>query len=92
MYDVTRQQSFDSVLSWCNEVKEHNDPDIVMMLVGNKLDKVQSNPSARQISTEKAGKFAEKHGMLFMETSAVENINVQDCFEYLVQEIYNAKS
>ena len=63
-----------------------------MMLVGNKLDKVHKRPNDRQISTEKGSKFAEKNGMMFMETSAIEDINVRDCFEYLVQEIYNVQS
>jgi hypothetical protein len=30
--------------------------------------------------------------MLFMETSAIEDLNVRDCFEQLVQEIYNVQS
>ena len=40
VYDITNQMSFDHVLEWLNEVKEHTEPEIVMMLVGNKLDKV----------------------------------------------------
>ena len=74
------------------EVKEHADPDIVIMLVGNKLDLCEQRPAERKISTEKALDFARENGLLFMETSAVQDINVRDVFELLVQEIYNVKS
>ena len=38
VYDITKEQSFMSVRKWIEEVKEHAEPDIVIMLVGNKLD------------------------------------------------------
>jgi GTP-binding nuclear protein Ran len=38
VYDLTKENSFQSVKKWMEEVKEHADPDIVIMLVGNKLD------------------------------------------------------
>ena len=75
-----------------DELKQHADPDIVIMLVGNKLDLVESNPSVRRVGTENGRKFAQQHGLLFSETSAIGNINVKDAFENLLQEIYNEKS
>jgi hypothetical protein len=51
------------------------------MLVGNKLDLCEKNPGRRKISYELANDFASKHNMLFMETSATEDINVRDSFE-----------
>ena len=38
MYDITKEQSFLHIEKWISEVKEHAEPDIVLMLVGNKLD------------------------------------------------------
>ena len=92
VYDITNEKSFISVQNWLNEVKEHTEPEIVIMLVGNKLDLCEKNPNRRKISFELASNFANKHNMLFMETSAIEDINVRDCFEQLVQEIYNVQS
>ena len=74
------------------EVKEHAEPDIVIMLVGNKLDLCEKKPADRRVSTERAEQFAMENGLLFLETSAVEDVNVRDVFELLVQEIYNVKS
>ena len=74
------------------EVKEHAEPDIVIMLVGNKLDMCEKNPADRKVSSGTAEEFARQNGLLFMETSAFTDINVRDAFETLVQEIYNVKS
>lgn len=92
VYDLTKEQSFLSVKKWMEEVKEHADPDIVIMLVGNKLDLCEQRPAERKVSTERAVEFARENGLLFMETSAFTDINVRDVFELLVQEIYNVKS
>jgi GTPase SAR1 family protein len=73
-------------------VKEHAEPDIVLMLVGNKLDICQRDPSERAVSTGRAEEFSRKHNLLFIETSAFTDTNVRDSFEILVQEIYNVRS
>lgn len=61
------------------------------MLVGNKLDLVQNDPSQREIAYEVAKEFAKEEGLMFIETSAVGNNNVRDAFEILLQEIYNQR-
>ena len=66
------------------EVKEHAEPDIVIMLVGNKLDICERNPNERKVSSETATEFAKANGLLFMETSAFADVNVRDVFEMLV--------
>jgi Rab family protein len=73
-------------------VKEHAEPEIVIMLVGNKLDLCESNPAERKVSREYAQGFAEKNQLLFMETSAYQDLNVRDCFELLVQEIFTVQN
>jgi GTPase SAR1 family protein len=45
-------------MKWIDEVKEHAEPDIVLMLVGNKLDLCETEPHKRQVSRETASKFA----------------------------------
>ena len=92
MYDITKEQSFLSVKKWMEEVKEHAEPDIVIMLVGNKLDICEKQPSERKVSYERAEEFANQNGLHFRETSAYTDHNVRDVFEVLVQEIYNVKS
>ena len=40
--------SFESVQRWIDEVKEHAEPDIVIMLVGNKLDLCEGSSGTPQ--------------------------------------------
>ena len=81
-----------SVKKWIEEVREHAEPEIVIMLVGNKLDLAEQHPTERKVAREFAADYARKNHLLFMETSAFADVNVRDVFEYLVQEISKAPS
>ena len=74
-----------------DEIREHAEPDIVITLVGNKLDAVNANPQKRKVPRQVAEEFAQKNGLLFGEASAVDDVNVRELFENLLQEIHNVK-
>ena len=92
VYDVTNEKSFMNLKKWLEDLKENAEPDIVIMLVGNKIDLCEKNPSSRKVTTEQGKKFAECYSMLFEETSAITYTRVREAFENLLQEIYNFKS
>ena len=92
VYDVTNEKSFLNLKKWLDDLKENAEPDIVIMLVGNKIDLCEKNPNARKVSTDQGMKFAQSHSMLFEETSAITVARVREAFENLLQEIYNFKS
>eukprot|EP00347_Sterkiella_histriomuscorum_P011443 403372434 len=92
VYDITKEQTFSSLSGWLDNLKTHAEQDIVIMLVGNKLDVVQQDPSLRQVPNEAAREFAAQEGLRFIETSAVTDNNVKDAFENLLQEIHNQRS
>lgn len=92
VYDVTNEKTFSAVKRWMEELKEHAEPDIVIMLVGNKIDLCDRNPEARKIPKEQGVKFANQYGLLFEETSAITVVKVKEAFERLLQEIYNVKA
>merc|ERR1739848_879696 len=89
---MTKQASFQNCVKWMEELRQNAEPDIVIMLVGNKVDLVEKDPSARQVYYDAAAEFARMHGLFFCESSAVTSYNVQHCFEHLLQEIYNQSS
>ena len=74
------------------ELRDHAEPDIVIMLVGNKIDLCDRNPEARKVTKEAGEKFAKDHGLLFEETSAITVVKVKEAFEDLLQNIYNIKA
>ncbi|KAF4738471.1 hypothetical protein FOZ63_006473, partial [Perkinsus olseni] len=66
-------------------LRQNAEPDIVILLVGNKIDLVEKDPSARQVTTEEATAFAKQNGLFFAEASAVSSVNVKFIFEKLLQ-------
>ncbi|KAG9335378.1 hypothetical protein JZ751_005300 [Albula glossodonta] len=79
VYDVTSAESFVNVKRWLHEINQNCD-DVCRILgeslrfVGNKND----DPSSKVVETNDAQKFAEQMGISLFETSAKENVNVED--------------
>merc|ERR1719382_1010996 len=71
------------------ELRQNAEPDVVIMLVGNKADLPEANPSSRQVYYDHAAEFARQHGLFFSEASALSGSNVKHVFEHLLQEIFN---
>lgn len=88
IYDISKQLTYQSAERWLKELYDHADPQIVVMLVGNKSDLA----SVRSVSTEDAKDFAERNGLLFMETSALESTNVEAAFNNVLTEIHKKVS
>jgi Ras-related protein Rab-2A len=59
---------------WLEEVRQNGNPDMTIMLIGNKCDL----DARRQVSTEEGDRFAKENGLIFMETSAKTAFNVED--------------
>jgi len=92
VYDVTKQATFQNCMKWMEELRQNAEPDIVIMLVGNKADLAEKDPNVRQVYYDHAAEFARQHGLFFSEASAVTSHNVKHIFEHLLQEIYNESS
>lgn len=88
VYDVTRHSTFENVERWLRELRDHTDPNIVVMLVGNKSDLRH----LVAVSTEEGKTFAETESLYFMETSALEATNVDDAFSEVLTQIYRIVS
>ncbi|KAF7129753.1 ras-related protein Rab11D [Rhododendron vialii] len=85
VYDITKRQTFEHIPRWLEELRAHADKNIVIILIGNKTDL----ENLRAVPTEDAKEFAEKEGLFFMETSALEATNVETAFVTVLTEIFN---
>ena len=84
VYDVTKPTTFENVSRWLKELRGHADSNIVIMSIGNKTDLKH----LRAVATEDGQSYAEKEGLSFIETSALEATNVEKAFETILSEIY----
>ena len=83
VYDITNEQSFTNVKNWLEEARANANPELVILLCGNKTDM----ESKRVIPTERGQKLAELNGIKFMETSAMKRVNVEEVFLDIAREI-----
>ncbi|NWI49778.1 RAB35 protein, partial [Calyptomena viridis] len=86
VYDVTSAESFVNVKRWLHEINQNCD-DVCRILVGNKND----DPERKVVETEDAYKFAGQMEIQLFETSAKENINVEEMFNYITELVLRAK-
>ncbi|XP_021361440.1 ras-related protein Rab-35-like [Mizuhopecten yessoensis] len=75
VYDVSSGDSFANVKRWLHEIDQNCDV-VNRILVGNKDD----DPDRKVVLTQDAQRFAEQMGIQLFETSAKENINVEEMF------------
>merc|ERR1712066_478481 len=88
VYDISKRVTFENVERWLQELRDHADANIVIMLVGNKADLRH----LKAIGEDEALAFAERHGLACIETSALESVNVETAFVRLLSEIYTLMS
>ena len=84
---------FMNVRSWLADVREHADPHLTCILVGNKIDLCSDDGGGgpgtrpRAVSTEEGALFAQEEGLLFVEASAKSGENVEAAFERATRDI-----
>ncbi|CUG91819.1 rab2a GTP-binding protein, putative [Bodo saltans] len=84
VYDVSRRETFDHLQSWLEDCSENSNMNLTILLIGNKSDLVDK----REVSEAEGQAFAEKHGLMFLETSAKTSHNVEEAFLKTGRAIY----
>ncbi|CAE7356688.1 RABE1A [Symbiodinium natans] len=77
-YDVTREDSFQNIKRWNEQIELHGAKDVQRILVGNKADAEDI-----AVSPERGRALAEQYGMPFFESSAWFGQNVNEDPQWL---------
>ena len=83
VYDITKKETFDNLKNWISSAE--NEGDFKIIIVGNKLDM----ENEREVSIEQLKKLAKKKNCKYFETSAKDNINVENLFLSIINEMIN---
>ncbi|XP_030751296.1 ras-related protein Rab-35 [Sitophilus oryzae] len=86
VYDVTNGETFANVKRWLHEI-DQNCEVVNRVLVGNKND----TPDRKVVLTEDAQRFADTMKIQLFETSAKDNINVEEMFMTITRLVLKSK-
>ena len=87
VYDITNYSSFEGLKIWMKESEEFKKSS-QKILLGNKCDLEDE----RKVKQEDVEKFCEENNMEYFETSAKENINLNEAFYKIVELILKDKN
>ncbi len=84
IYDISNLQTYENVKNWISQIREEANPNVIIYLVGNKIDLPKEK---RVVNIEDGEKIAEEFEIKFKEASAKSGTNVNEIFEELVEQI-----
>lgn len=84
VYDITRRETFTHLSTWLEDARQHANPNMTIMLIGNKCDLAHR----RAVTTEEGAQFAKENGLIFLETSAKTSQNVEEAFINTAAKVY----
>ncbi len=84
MFDVTDKGSFQSIVTWLQEIQKNADSHVNKILIGNKCD---VDESQRNVTRAEGEELARKHGMMYFETSAKKDLCVGDAFQNIASQV-----
>lgn len=82
-YDVTDENSFQNIRNWMKNIEEYAAENVNKILIGNKCDLVEK----KVVDSQKGQQLAANYGIQFLETSAKNNINVEEAFISIARDI-----
>ena len=83
VYDITRMESFNNINKWLQTIKEENDENVKLILVGNKSDL----ENEREIHITEGQELADNFNIAFFEISAKDNIGVKEIFLNIAEKL-----
>jgi len=88
VYDVVNRKSFDETASWAEEVRRERGDEVILALVGNKVDLTD----LRQVSQEEGQQKAESLQATFFEASARSGEGVREMFTDMARKLLGQSS
>jgi small GTP-binding protein len=86
VFDLSDRDTFKKIKLWIESIHLKAGEDVVITLVGNKVD-LKNSDGVELISDTEVVNFSKDYGLEYFPVSAKENINIHKAFEYLAKEI-----
>lgn len=97
VYDISNRTSLENINQWIKQFKQVIKNDVPLILIANKMD-LRENDDIDTISSAEGEKLTEKlneiykiqdeYKIIYLETSALENKNIDEAFNIISKSIY----
>ncbi len=87
VYDVTKRKTFNNIKNWIKDT-ENMDKDTKGIILGNKIDLEDQ----RTVENEELKELGDKYKMKVLEISAKNNLNINEGFDLIIDELLEGKS
>ncbi|KAL6749451.1 Rab8/RabE-family small GTPase [Haematococcus lacustris] len=84
VYDITDEASFNNIRNWMRNIEQHASDTVNKILVGNKSDMAEEK---RAVPYSRGKALADEYRIQFFETSAKENVNVEEVFTAIALDV-----
>nr|MDO8111965.1 Rab family GTPase [Candidatus Sigynarchaeota archaeon] len=85
VFDLTRPETFENIEKWYLDIKKTVKSEVPGVIFGNKADLVKEG----KITSERIEEIAQRLGLGYIETSALDGKNVNEAFMYLAAMLVN---
>lgn len=83
VFDLSERETFFNLKNWKSKIDSKCSEKNIGILVGNKSD------LNKEVSKDEIAEFVKDNNLIYIETSAKKNINIDSIFKLLINEIYN---
>ena len=84
-FALTERSSFNNLKNWLNSLNDATSQEIPLIIIGNKKDLIDE----REISEEEIKEKAKELNIEYFETSAKENLYIDEAFEKIIDRVFN---
>ena len=95
IYDITDRSSFENVEQWMNSIKDTigniQDSKYAVILIGNKLDLINTEYCKREVTVEESENICKQHDLIWGGEQSAKDIkfeDLQELFKGYVKQIY----
>ena len=85
IYDLTKPFTFTKCEEWLRDFREVAHEKAKAIIVGNKLDRIEQDPTFRRVDQEMVKRWAKEHDVMHFEVSATKNKHVYEAVEALLE-------